>query len=191
MIKKIKSKFQVHKIRRAQKREAKVQARYALYSLPTAYDEAILSWIAPETVKHERGKVWRIVAPLSGIGMIALALWQGSWSFALAIAAFILAYCVTSLEHPKDVEVKISKVGIKVGTRKYPYSRIKAFWVIYEPHLVETLNIRVAGEWVGDITIQLGKQNPSPVREVLMDYIPELEGATEKVSDIFIRLFKI
>ena len=72
-------------------------------------------------------------------------------TFSFAIIAFVVAYYFAHLEHPKDVEVKISNIGIKVGGRKYPYSRIKAFWLIYEPPYIKTLNIRVSEELVSDI----------------------------------------
>jgi hypothetical protein len=191
MIKKIKSKIKKGRLARAQKKEQKRQHHYAIKNQPTAYDEAILAWVAPETVRHERGHVWRIVMSFLGFAWAAWAAYTGAWTLAVVIIAFMITYSIVHLEHPKDVEIVVSAVGIKVGGRKYAYSRIKAFWVIYDPPLVKTLNIRVAGEVISDITIQLGNQSPAAVREVLLEKIPEMEGATEKISDIFIRLFKI
>jgi hypothetical protein len=191
MIKKIKNKIKKGKLVRAQKREARKQHHYAIKNQPSAYDKAILSWIAPETVRHERGNIWKIVMTLIGLTWAAWAMYSGAWTLAVVIVAFMITYSIVHLEHPKDVEIKISPVGIKVGGRRYAYSRIKAFWVIYDPPFVKTLNIRVAGEIISDITIQLGNQSPAAVREVLISKIPEMEGATEKISDIFIRLFKI
>lgn len=187
MIRKIKQKYTEHKIRRAQKKEAK---NYLL-SLPSAYDEAVLSWIAPETIRHERGLLWKVLATLMVSLALAWGLVYGSWTFSLALLMFVVVYYLVHLEHPKEVEVKISEIGIKVGARKYPYGRIKAFWIIYEPPYTGTLNIRVTGEINSDITIQLGHAKPAEIRNFLLEYIPELEGETEKISDIFLRIFKI
>lgn len=187
MISKIKQKIKNQQIKRAQKREARFSA---LQSEFTAYDEAILAWVAPEMIKHERGLSWKIIVSF----LIALAFaWgfvYGSWTFSLALLMALITYYIAHLEHPRDVQIKISEIGVKAGTRKYPYSRIRAFWVIYEPH-VKTLNLRISGDIISDITIQLGTQNPAIVRNFLLEKIPELEGQTEKISDIFIRLFKI
>ncbi len=165
--------------------------RDSINDLPTAYDEALLKWDGPETLHHNRGTAWKVVMGLLLIGMITYGILTNAWTFSLVIAVFAVVYYLHNREHPKDVEVKISNIGIKVGNRKYPYSRIRAYWFIYEPPFVSTLNIRVDGELVNDIKIQLHDQNPGPVRQLLSQHLPELEGQTEKMSDIFFRLFKI
>ena len=63
--------------------------------------------------------------------------------------------------------------------------------MIYEPPFVQTLNLRVEGDFVGEITIQLAGQNPSEIREYLISKIPEMDGKSESLSDVFVRLFKI
>ncbi len=186
MIKKLKQKYQDHKVKRARKREE----RNFLLNQPSAYDEAVLSWISPETIKHERGLTWKILTSLFIALSLAWGIVYGSWTFSLAIFLFVIVYYLVHLEHPKDVEVKVSELGVKVGSRKYPYSRIKAFWILYEPH-IRTLNLRVSGDVISDITIQLGHQHPAELRGFLMERIPELEGQSEKISDIFLRIFKI
>lgn len=187
MLKKIKEKIKNQHIKRAQKREARFSALHSAY---TAFDDAVLLWIAPEMIKHERGLTWKIIASILVALACAWGVVYGSWTFSVALLAAILVYYLVHLEHPKNVEIKISEIGIKVGTRKYPYSRIKAFWIIYEPY-VKTLNLRISGEMISDITIQLGNQGPAEVRNFLLEKIPELEGQSEKISDIFFRLFKI
>ncbi|MBI2634073.1 hypothetical protein HYW82_00180 [Candidatus Peregrinibacteria bacterium] len=174
-----------------QKHQERRKRRYLLMNQPSAYDHAILSWIAPEALRHERGRVWKIIMGIIMAGLITWSIYTKIWTFTVALIAVIATYSLVSLDHPKDVEIKISNIGIKVGARKYPYSRIRAFWLIYELPHVETLNIRVRGELAGDITIQLDGQNPSEVREILMEKIPELEGQNEKFSDILFRLLKL
>lgn len=184
MLKKIKR-------RRTQKKEAKRQKLYIIKNMPTAYDDAVLSWIAPETIKHERGTVWKVIMTLIILTTIVLGVLYNAWTFSLAVGVFAVVYYLVHLEHPKNVEVKLSDIGVKVGAKKFPYSQIKAFWILYDPPYVKTLNLRVSGEFITDLTVQLDGQSPAPVREFLMEKIPEMEGQTEKVSDIFLRLFKI
>ncbi len=187
--KKYKNKKMIKKLKR--KRAEKKARHYALRNAPSAYDEAILSWIAPETIKHDRGILWQIIITIIILASVGLSFYYNNATFAIAIIMFIVVYYLAHLEHPKDVEIKISNIGIKVGSRKYPYNRVKSFWVVYEPPYVKILYIRVTGEVVSDIAIQLDGQSPSPIRELLIEKIPELEGETEKFSDILFRLFKI
>ena len=44
--------------------------------------------------------------------------------------------------------------------------------------------------WKSINVSRLDGQSPSPVREFLFSKIPELEGQTEKISDIIFRLFR-
>lgn len=191
MLAKIKAKYQEHRLRKAQKREERKRHIDLIKNSPSAYDEALIYWVAPETVIHVRGPLWKTVMGILVIAVVAWGIYDGSWTFSLVIGTFAIAHYLIHLEHPKATEIKISDIGIKVGTRKYSYSQIKAFWIIYEPPYVQTLNIRVQGKVNDDITIQLWHQSPSTVREFLMGKIPELEGQSEKLSDIFLRLFKI
>lgn len=191
MFKKLKEKYHFHKLRRAQKKEARQQLINGIKNAPSVFDNAIIAWEAPEYVVHDRGLAWKIIMPLIVALTAGLSLYYNAWSFALAIVVFAAVYAMVHLEHPRNIQIKISEIGIKVGFRKYAYSRIKAFWIIYEPPYVRTLNIRVEGDFIGEVTIQLADQDPSVIREYLISKIPELEGKTESVSDIFVRLFKI
>ncbi len=181
MFTKIKAKYHQHRKRQ----------RDLIRNSPSAFDKALISWIAPETIIHQRGPIWKTLMSILVIGVVAWGIYDGSWSVSLVVGTFAIVHYIIHLEHPKATEIKISDIGIKVGTRKYSYSQIKFFWLIYEPPYVQTLNIRVEGNVLDDITIQLWNQSPAVIREFLMGKIPELEGQSEKLSDIFLRLFKI
>lgn len=184
MFHKIHHKYQQHKLKRRRQLDL-------IRNAHSAFDEALIAWIAPETIRHERGPVWKIVMSIVVLALIGGGIYYGAWTFSLAIGAFVSAYYLIHLEHPKAIEIKISDIGIKIGYRKYTYSQIKAFWLIYDPPFVQTLNIRITGQYISDITIQLGDQSPATIREFLVTKIPELEGQSEKLSDILLRLFKI
>jgi hypothetical protein len=191
MLSKLKEKYHQHKLHRAQKKEAHQQMLHEIKNTPTAYDNAVFSWIAPEYVMHDRGLTWKISMIALVVAVSALSLYFEEFLLATVVVVFAAVYALIHLQHPRNVEIKISEVGIKVGFKKYTFSRIKAFWFIYEPPFVETLNLRVDGSFSGEITIQLAGMDPSLVREFLINKIPELEGKTESFPDILIRLFKI
>ncbi|MFA7686035.1 MAG: hypothetical protein WCX95_04520 [Candidatus Gracilibacteria bacterium] len=191
MLKKIKEKYHSHKLRSAQKKEERQQLIHQIKNAPSAFDQAVITWEAPEYVVHEKGLIWKITMLIIVALIAGLSLYYDSWTFALVIVIFALVHTLVHLEHPRNVQVKISEIGIKVGFRKYSYGKIKAFWVIYEPPFVQTLNLRVEGDFIGEITIQLADQDPAAVREYLISKIPEMEGKSESLSDILVRLFKI
>ncbi len=158
---------------------------------PSAYDHHILSWHAPEHLHYNRGIVWKIIAVLFVAAAIILGYVYDDWTFSVAVMAFALVYYLFHREKPQIVNVKISDIGIKVGHRRYPFSKIKAFWIHYEPPYTNSLMIRVSNDLAVDIEIQLYDQNPSEVRELLLEKIPELEGEKESVLNLFSKLFKL
>ncbi|MBD3360434.1 hypothetical protein GF366_01380 [Candidatus Peregrinibacteria bacterium] len=157
----------------------------------SAFDKAVISWIAPEIIRYQKGKIWKIFTFSSLIAAVIIGILYNAWTFSLAIIVFAATYYIINRENPKVVEVAVSDIGIKVGERKYPYNRITAFWIVYDPPIIRTLNIRVKGDLLMDIPIELYNQNPGEVREFLLEKIPELEGQAESLSDVFSRLFKI
>ncbi|MEK7672823.1 MAG: hypothetical protein AAB373_02975 [Patescibacteria group bacterium] len=191
MIHKLKQKFHIHKLQRAQKREEKKQRIDQLRKVPTIYDNAPIFWQSPEVPHHERGPIWKIFSITAVAALVGGAIFYQSWTFAVAVLTFAATYAIVHRNKPKILDIKISSVGIKIGHHKYPYNRIKAFWIIYEPPFVQTLNLRISGEILSEITLQLNGQNPAVIREYLLSKIPELEGQSEKISDIFLRIFRI
>jgi hypothetical protein len=184
MIKKLKEKFKQRKIRRAKIREF-------IESQPSAYDNTEISWDAPEHIKHKRGKVWKVIVSALLTAAIVTGFVHQAWTFSLAIVAFALVYYLLNKEHPQDVEISVSNIGIKVGKRRYPFTRIKSFWLVYEPPYTKTLYVRVEGDLVVDVSIQLNDQDPSEVRDFLIERIPEREGHNQSLTEIFSRLLKI
>lgn len=181
MIKRIKEKIKLFSARRRERHTA---------NIPSVYDNAVVSWITPEYIRHERGTVWKIIMPTVMIASAIIGYYYDNWTFSLAVVVIAIVYFLLHLEHPKNVEVKLSDIGIKVGTRVFPYGRIKSFWIIYEPPYVETLNFYAKGSLM-EMTIYLNNQDPSKIRDFLINKIPEIEGKTESLSDIFLRIFKI
>jgi len=175
------------KLLKALKKEAKTLANQP----DTAYDKEIISWTAPEYIRYRKSWVWYLLFTAVIWVSSILAYFYISWSFAMALLAFELAYLITELKHPKIVKTIISEMGIKVGNKIYQYGRIRAFWINYNPPYTKSLNIRVYNEFLVDIEIQLGNQNPVEIYNFLSTRLPELQGKSEGFIKTLERLFKL
>lgn len=184
MLKKIKSKIKNRKLKKAIEKEYRQNEK-------TSFDDSIISWVAYEYPKHERGTLWKVLSISFVVVAIALGIFFNAVTFSLAIASFALVYYLLHKENPKKIEIKISNIGIKIGNIKYPYSEIKEFWIIYEPPFVRTLNLRVRSGLINEVKVELGGQDPAQLREILMAKIKELEGQKEGLTDTILRLFKL
>lgn len=157
----------------------------------TAFDEPVFSWEAPEYIHHEKGWLWLVIVGGLWAVLILYALYSEAWTFAVALLIFGGVYAVLYHEKPKKVQVKISRMGIKFGNAAIPFSRMKAFWVHYEPPFAKNLKIRTHNYLYPDYAIPLENQNPAEIREYLASQIHELQGMDESLSEIFIRLLKL
>lgn len=180
MIKKIKTNIKNRK-----------QRKQFFKNFPSAYDKAVMSWTAPEYIQHEKGKIWKITALSLVIISAVLGYFFNALTFSIAIIVFAFVYYLVNSDKAKLVEVVISEIGIKVGNRNYPYSKIRGFWIIYDPPRLTTLNIWADGEINSHIVIQLNELNPAEIREYLIKKIPEMKNKKETMVDIFTRLLRI
>ena len=88
------------------------------------------------------------------------------------------------------MEYVITTMGIQVGERFYPYSQLKAFWVIYQPP-VRTLNLQLTKRLSPQVVIQLGETDPVSVKSALSKRLPEeTKRASEDPIDRLARLVR-
>lgn len=181
MFKKLRTKFRLRKALIAEQHAKQV----------THFDHGILDWQTPQYNAYEKGPLWFIVFAAVMSLLIIYAFFSKDYFFAAAIIAFAVTYVIVQREKPKNVKVILSKYGIKVGNESYPYSQITAFWLIYKPPYVKTLNLRIKNRWAQDLTINMQSEDPAEIRELLGTMIPEWQGKEEAFSESLIRLLRL
>lgn len=194
MLKKLKGKLIVRKAVKAEKRLQKaLKQEAALLSrqVHTEYDRSVLTWNAPEYIKYKKGKLWYAIFAIIMLASTIGAYIYGSLLFALALLGFLVAYLIFDIRHPRNVKITISEIGIKMGSKVYQFSRIRAFWITYNPPYISTLSIRVHNEFMVDIEIQLNGMNPVDIHNFLSTKLPEMEGKEEGFLKGLTRLLKL
>jgi len=155
------------------------------------YNNAVIKWEAPDYISHEKGWQWFFIAGVLVVILCIYAIIADNWTLLIALIVLSSVYVWQHFQMPKTVKIIISKAGIKVGYKEFPYQSIKAFWVIYRPPYVKTLNLKFNAKLMQDISIHLEDQNPGDLREYLCSQIREIEGKEETFTDALIRIFKL
>lgn len=151
----------------------------------------LISWDAPEYIQHEKSLSWYIAAGIIATALIGYGIMYSNITLSLAVFAFAGVYLyLHKYSPPKITHIQISDLGVTVGKQFYPYTQIQAFWIIYTPR-TQTLNLKISREFLNEISIQLGDTAPGELRQTLLQHIPELEGKTEKITDLLIQLLKL
>ncbi|MBI5754609.1 hypothetical protein HZA41_00135 [Candidatus Peregrinibacteria bacterium] len=156
-----------------------------------AFDTPVIAWKAPEYIKHQKGRTWFIVAGIVILLLIAYGIKTGSFSTVLVFIVLAAVYLLAHTHEPRHLPIIISQMGIKIGSKCYPYAQIKAFWIQYHPPLVKTLNFRTIDRFFKEEVVQLDGQDPVPVRVYLARQIPEWEGKEEGLMEVLIRILRI
>lgn len=152
---------------------------------------AIFQWTAPEYIQHERGPKWFLIAGVILAIVILVSLLTRNWTLAIAIVVLAAVYEFTRRQHPpKEIDIRITDLGIHAGHMFFPYSNIRAFWLFYE-NGIKTLHLSIHRRLFSDVIIQLADQDPAVIREYLVGQIPEWEGKHERVTDVILRLLKL
>jgi hypothetical protein len=155
------------------------------------FHDDVISWEAPEYLQHEKGWKWYLGAAIVIALLVIYGMFTNNLTLAIALVLASAVYLMVHAQTPKHVQVIVSKTGIKVGQREYPYQNIKYFWIIYEPHKIKTLNLETNSKYLPDISIQLGEQNPAELRTFLLMHIREREGKEESFVDTILRTLKL
>ena len=155
------------------------------------HNRLLLEWQTPEFIRHAKSKNWYLAAGILMLCLVAYALYTGSATMAIVFIVLAGVYTLTHNQEPKMIRIKITQLGIYVEDQFYPYNMINAFWLVYRPPFVQTLNLRLVGKTSNRLVIQLDRQNPVEVRALLAKEIPEVEGQQEASTDTLIRLMRL
>ena len=149
-------------------------------------------WDTPEFISFPRGKKWYIVAGTIAVALIAYAVFSQSITMAIVFVLITALFMLTEHKTPRDVRVAITDMGIEYDGKFYPYHHINAFWMVYHPPYVRSMYLRISvGRRFQVLKIELDDQNPIEIRKILINEIPEIEGADEPLMDILIRLLRL
>lgn len=156
------------------------------------YGAAVIIWRAPEFKEVERDANWFMITGVLAVLMIAWAIWQNTYSFAVVVALIAGIYYLTHKEKPKDISVTLTTNGIVAGDRFYAYSEIESFWIIFKPEIdVRTLNFHTKSGMVREVTLQLESQDPAEVRSYLSAHVYEQPDRSETFIEKVIRVLKL
>ena len=156
-----------------------------------AHEKAVFEWNAPEYIHYEKDSRWFTVAGIVAAGLIFYGIVWGSAFFSIAIAILAAVYYLQHQKPPRNIQIILSNMGIKVDEKFFPFSNLKSFWMVYNPPEVTTLHFKTVKNVNAELTIQLGDVDPSPIREFLARQLPEEEGKGEGFVNMLVRIFRL
>ena len=134
-----------------------------------------IEWEAPEYEVYEKSTIWYVVFGSIILLIVAYAIYSNS---PIMAATFVLAGVVGYInlqKEPQIVEFRINYKGIRAGNELYEYENIKSFWIFYDPPHTRVLSLHTNAALMPFIHIPLGDEDPVEIREMLIEFIPEIK----------------
>ena len=137
---------------------------YVWYNMVMANEN--VEWEAQEYITHDKNTGWFVGLIVIALGLVALSVWLGWWSFTALVVVSAIALLMYAVRPPRKLKYVLGTKGLKEGTRTYKYDDFKSFGV-----LRDGTNFAI---------VLVPRKRFSPAVTV---YFPEDKG--EKIVDMF------
>lgn len=136
-------------------------------------EKPTLAWSAPEYREKDRSVDWFWALGVIAVSSAVAAIIYKNYLFAVFIilAAVVLGFL--AVRTPETISFKITAKDVEFGREKYPYQRLKSFFILEKDNNESILLVMSNRSVVPLITVPLGDTDPARVREVLSVYLPE------------------
>ena len=157
------------------------------------FGKKIMGWRVPEYDKHKREQGWYLMATIVAALLVIYAFMSGNFLFAAIVIIGALIIIIHDGQEPMKVDFSITDQGIVVGKKSYDYDVIKDFSIVYKPHQqIKNLYFEFKNAVRPRLSIPLNNNNPLPIRQNLLKYLPEdLERTDQPLSEALAKIFKL
>ena len=159
------------------------------------YGEPIFTWTAHDYHPHQRGMLWYTLFSFALFGSSLAAIItdpQSGWMTAFTLCLAAAAYFFVHRNGHQDHEIKVTPNGLVVDDKSfYAWDELSGFWILRDP-TVSVINFEFHNPKKNKFTLQMGLVEPTKFRQVFnfVD-LPEIEGQTECLMDLWIRALKL
>ena len=160
------------------KPKQKASAKKPRKKLPTS-----IKWQAFEFDEYRKPKSWYLVSGLIAFLLFLAALWSNNFLLVILVCLSYFLFVAFAAKKPKKIDFAVTPKGIIADNSLYDFDNLKSFWIFYDPPLTKEISLRSKKKIMPYIKIPLGSQNPTALRAVLIQYIPEKKHSSSFVDD--------
>jgi len=149
------------------------------------------SWQIEERVKHDRGRLWYILAGSISLALLFYSILTANFLFAIMIILIVFIAIMREYFPSSALPFAITNKGILIARRLYNYKDLKSFYIIYEPPAIQKLYFEFKGIRP-ELSIELYDNDPIEIRDFLLRVLDEdLEKESQSMADSLERILKL
>lgn len=150
---------------------------------PTKKEDVVIEWKTPEFEKYEKSNNWFLAVIAIAAALILIFVFTGNFVAAITFVILAIVLFYFSQKNPPESYFALTKDGVIINKNLYPYKYLESFWIIYNPGETKTLYIKSKKMFVPLLALSIGDQNPTRIREILLEYLDENKEEEEPLSD--------
>jgi hypothetical protein len=151
-----------------------------------------IRWSAPEYHYYEKDGSWYwAVIIIAGV-IIAFALWQENFLFAVFTLIAGMLVIAWGKREPRMIDFTLSETGLTIeGKKSFPFVNLSGFAIIPDPdhEEFEELILQTKGKLNSLVKIIIAKQRHDVIYASLKDVLPEIEYEAS-LADHIVRILK-
>jgi len=151
-----------------------------------------IKWSAPEFHFYDKGVVWYWLIVLTTIIIVALALWQKNFLFAIFIIIASMLVITWGRQEPRTIDFTLSEKGLDIGEKQFIAFKDLAGFNIIETHDNEEINelvLKSNKKVIGWTKVIIAKQRKNQINNLIEKHIPKIEYE-ESLADHLARILK-
>jgi hypothetical protein len=136
--------------------------------------EPLISWETPEHVDYARGKDWYWAVGIIAVTVAVLAFIFGNPIFGIFIVVAAATLAIKVSRDADTIRCAINDRGVIINDVLFPFLGLESFWVDLLHHTPKLI-IKSRKPMMPFIIIPLTNVEPEDIRQVLLNYIAEVE----------------
>ena len=131
------------------------------------------AWRGEEYKKIPKDRKWYLIAGIIVLAIVSYALVVNSPIMAITFILIGIVGYIHIEKDPRVLDFKITREGIIVGKEIYEFDEAESFWIFYEPPYMKVISLHMGNNLLPYIHIPLHEEDPTKIREMLLEYLPE------------------
>jgi hypothetical protein len=151
-------------------------------------DNGDLRWTASEFIEHQKPQGWYVSVGLGGF-LVAGLLYFISKDIVTSVVVLIAAllFAAAGARKPRAMPYVLSRGGLQIGEKAYPYSMFKSFSVI-EEGAIDSIQFLPLKRFMPPISIYFPPEQEDQIVELLADYLPHEDRDHDAIDRLMKRL---
>jgi hypothetical protein len=147
----------------------------------------LLEWRAMEHHRQPKSARWFVILAVATTIAAGIFILMANFIAVITIAlAGGLLYFIAQKD-PGELRYRLMVDGIAINNTLYHYKDVAAFNVVYQPPETKIVLLRSKRRLAPLLHLELGDTDPLPVRDILLEFLPEDTDLEEPIVDILAR----